>query len=193
MAQMQRHMLPIGQLMIEHRLTFRMVHLFNTELDRIGKTGQADPDFIDTATGYMREFADSCHHGKEERILFTRLAEKPLAPELKKTMEDLIQEHVLMRKITNDLVRAKEKYLKNDPGGKAEIISGLNDIVQLYPAHMEKEDKHFFFPAMGYLSDEEKDNMLDTFFEFDSRLFHDGYRATVAGLEERRDIKPPPR
>ena len=146
MAQMQRHMLPIGQLMIEHRLTFRMVHLFNTELDRIGKTGQADPDFIDTATGYMREFADSCHHGKEERILFTRLAEKPLAPELKKTMEDLIQEHVLMRKITNDLVRAKEKYLKNDPGGKAEIISGLNDIVQLYPAHMEKEDKHFFSP-----------------------------------------------
>ena len=189
MDQMQRHMLPIGQLMIEHRLTYRMVTLFNRELERIGDTGMADQDFIDSAAGYMREFADTCHHGKEEKILFARLAEKPLAPELKKTMEDLIQEHVLMRKITNDLVRAKERYIQNDIGGKADIIASINNIIELYPAHMEKEDRHFFLPAMGYLTDREKDDMLDNFFEFDSRLFHDGYRYTVATLEERWDIK----
>lgn len=190
MAQMQRRMLPVGQLMIEHRLTYRLIYLFNRELDRIGRTRQADADFIDAAAGYMRDFADISHHGKEERILFARLAEKPLAPDLKKTMDDLVQEHVLMRKLTNDLARAKERYLKNDPGGKADIISAINDIVQLYPAHMEKEDRHFFIPAMDYFSDREKDDMLDTFLEFDSRLFHDGYRTLVAGLEERWDIKP---
>jgi len=190
MAQMQRRMLPVGQLMIEHQLTYRIIYLFNRELERIGHTGQADPEFIDAGARYMRDFADICHHGKEERILFTRLAEKPLASDLKKIMDDLIQEHILMRKITNDLVRAKEKYLRNDPGGKPDIISSINDIVQLYPAHMEKEDRHFFMPAMGYFSDREKEDMLDMFLEFDSRLFHDGYRTLVAGLEERWDIKP---
>jgi hemerythrin-like domain-containing protein len=175
--------------MIEHRLNYRMVNLFNRELERIGDAGSADQEFIDSAVGYMLKFADICHHGKEEKILFPRLAEKPLDPEIKKTMEDLIQEHILMRKITNDLVQANKRYIQNDIDSKADIIASINDIIELYPAHMEKEDRHFFLPAMGYLTDREKDDMLDNFFEFDSRLFHDGYMYTVAALEERWGIK----
>lgn len=38
---------------------------------------------------------------------------------------------------------------------------------------------------MDYFSDAERRDMLHTFHEFDSRLFHDEYRMVVSSLEER--------
>ncbi len=189
MPQLHRRMLPIGQLMIEHRLMEHMINLFRVELDRIGEFDRVDPDFIDASVGFMRDYADICHHGKEERILFARLAEKSMSPEHKKIMEDLIQEHVLMRKLANDLVGANERYVQQKPGSVADIIAGINNITELYPRHIEKEDKHFFVPAMGYFTDGEKEDMLNMFLEFDSRLFHDEYAALVASLEEEWRVK----
>jgi len=185
MAQMYRAMQPIAPLMIEHRLIEHMVALLKIELDRIGAYGRIDPDFIDNAVSFMKEFSDISHHGKEEKILFAELSKKPLAREMKKMMDDLIEEHRFMRKLVNDLVRAKDNYMQLNPDAKAQIIACLNSLAEFYPPHIEKEDKHFFIPAMDYLSDGEKDSMLRAFQEFDSLLFHDEYRMMVTGMEER--------
>jgi len=171
--------------MIEHRLMERMIRLMKLEMDRIGEYGSADADFIDSAVIFMKSFADVCHHGKEEKIFFDKLSEKPLPDELKSLMADLVQEHVLMRKLTNDLVRAKDDYMQRKTEAKAEIIMSLNSLVELYPRHIEKEDKHFFMPVMGYLSAVEKDEMLRAFSEFDGALFHDEYKSLIADMEER--------
>jgi hemerythrin-like domain-containing protein len=192
MAQMHRVMQPIAPLMTEHRLIERMVSLLKIELDRIGTYGRIDPDFIDNAVSFMKEFSDISHHGKEEKILFAELSKKPLSRELKKTMDDLIQEHIFMRKLVNDLVRAKDNYMRSRPDAKAEVIVCLNSLAEFYPPHIEKEDKHFFMPVMDYLSDGEKEGMLQTFQEFDSRLFHDEYRMMVSGLEEQWHVPSGP-
>ena len=157
MAQAHRGMLPVGELMIEHRLIDRMLGLMRVEIERIGELGRADPEFIDSAVSFIKEYADFCHHGKEEKILFARLSEKPISPEMKKMVEDLTQEHILVRNLTNELVRAKDKYMEGKPEGTADIISCINSITVFYPKHVEKEEKHFFMPAMGYFSDDEKD------------------------------------
>ena len=90
-------MLPVGMLMIEHRLIERMLKLMRGELDRIGRYGRVDSDFVDDAVDFMRTFSDICHHGKEERILFPALSAKPLASEIRKTMEELKEEHKFAR------------------------------------------------------------------------------------------------
>ena len=73
-------MLPIAPLMIEHRLIERMIHLIQQELERIQANVAVDPEFafvdsvfIDTAVDFLRTYADRCHHGKEEDILFPEL------------------------------------------------------------------------------------------------------------------------
>jgi len=185
MAQVQGHMLPIGELMIEHRLIDRILKLMRIELDRIGAYGTADPEFIDSAVVFMKEYADICHHGKEEQILFARLKEKKLSPEMRKMVDDLTQEHVFVRNLTNEIVRAKDRYVGQDPEGKPSIISTLNIMIEFYPKHVEKEEKHFFIPAMKYFTDEEKNTMLGTFREFDARLFHDEFQMMITGLEDR--------
>ncbi len=188
MAHVERVMMPVGALMIEHRLIERMLGLMRAELDRIGSYGHADPDFIGSATAFIKEYADICHHGKEERVLFARLSEKPIPASLKKMVDDLTQEHVFVRKLTSSLARANESYVQGRPEATADIISSINSIVEFYPRHVEKEEKHFFQPAMSYFSDAEKGDMLRTFYEFDSRLFHDEYRMMVSGLEEKWKI-----
>lgn len=177
------HMMPIGPLMKEHRLIERMVALMKKELQRIGEENQVNPGFIDVAVDFIRTYADRCHHGKEEDILFRDLAKKQLSDEHKKIMDELIEEHVFGRKTTGELASAKKRYVQGDIEDLSDIVARMNDLVEFYPAHIKKEDKRFFVPCMGYFSEQEQADMLREFWEFDRELIHEKYAMVVKGLE----------
>jgi len=184
---------PIGPLMIEHRLIERMVTLMRRDLERIRANILVDPEFafvdpvfIDVAVDFMRTYADRCHHGKEEDILFAELAKKELAPDLRKILEELTGEHVLAREYTKELVKAKEDYLREEPEAVNQILFCLDRLTAMYPRHILKEDQHFFISAMPYFTPEEKDAMLARMWEFDRKLIHEKYEGTVSAIENRR-------
>jgi hemerythrin-like domain-containing protein len=178
-------MLPIGVLMTEHRLIERMIKLMRDELERIGIYTGIDPDFIDTSVDFMRSFSDMCHHGKEEKILFRELELKPLSPELKQIMNDLVQEHIFARKTVDDLEHANESYIMGQKSGPANIVAAMNTITMFYPEHIKKEETKFFYPVMEYMTREEKDKMLLEFTDFESKLIHEKYEMTLKTLEKR--------
>ena len=165
----------IGPLMWEHRLIERMVDLLDVELNRISRTNKARPDFITAAVDFFRTYADRTHHGKEEDILFRDLSNKKLALEHKTTMDELVAEHVFARKMVGNLVAAKENYVRGEEKSLKAIVSYIRELVKFYPAHIEKEDKHFFYPILEYLNAKEQDDMLKEFYEFDSTLIHEKY------------------
>jgi hemerythrin-like domain-containing protein len=176
-------MIPIGPLMREHRLIEQMVDLIKQELDRISQENQPDAAFIDTAADFFRTYADRTHHGKEEDILFRDLADKELSQEHGKIMQELLDEHILARKTVGRLVTAKEDYIQGNTGAMKEIVAGMRELVRLYPAHIEKEDKHFFYPCMEYFSRQEQDDMLQEFWEFDQKMIHEKYHKVVDELK----------
>jgi len=176
--------LPIGPLMIEHRLIERMISVMRKELKRIRKDGTVNPKFIDTATDFIHIYADQCHHGKEEKILFRDLKKKKLQPTDKQLMEELIQEHVLGRKLTGALVKAKEKYQAGDNTALTTIMDTIQQLVDFYPKHIQKEDKVFFKSAMTYLDKAEKDAMLEEEYEFDRGYIHVVYKNIVDQAEQ---------
>jgi hypothetical protein len=59
----------------------------------------------------------------------------------------------------------------------------IQDLIDFYPKHIEKEDKHFFLPVMEYFTQEERDAMLAEGFEFDSHLLHEEYESSVSKME----------
>ena len=186
-------MQPIGPLMIEHRLIERMITLMRCELTRIKDNVAVDPEFafvdpvfIDTAVDFIRTYADRCHHGKEEDILFAALGQKELSVEHREAMEDLVRDHVWARKTTAALMQAKEGHLLQKKGALEEILENLGQLVEFYPQHIEREDKHFFIPCMAYFSDAEKAEMLQAMFEFDRQMIHEKYRGVVEGIESRK-------
>ncbi len=177
-------MKPIGPLMREHRLIERMVALLKGELARIKKEGEVDRLFIEKAVDFFRTYADRTHHGKEEDILFKALNEKKLSAEHRKIMDELVDEHVEARKTVGSLSESNGRY----ESGRSEAVLGeivqcLEKLVKLYPEHIEKEDKHFFYPISDYFNREEQDDMLGEFWEFDRMMIHEKYRKLVEGLE----------
>lgn len=173
-------MLPVGPLMIEHRLIERMITLMGKEARRIGKGLAPDTEFIAAAVDFIKIYADKLHHGKEEDILFRDLAGKQLSAEHQRIMEELVREHTLGRKNTGALRTALNKYL----GGKKDAVGAIADnmgiLVKFYPVHIEKEDKRFFLPVMDYFTKDEQSAMLAEFEDFDRRFIHIKYKEIVA-------------
>jgi hemerythrin-like domain-containing protein len=80
-------------------------------------------------------------------------------------------------------VDAKERYLKGENTSQ-EVVSLLEELAHFYPIHIEKEDKHFFYPCMEYFTKEEQDRMLKDFYEFDRNMIHEKYRKIVDRIKE---------
>lgn len=175
----------IGVLMVEHRLIERMVRLMEKELDNEELKHDANPVFIYDAVNFFQNYADRIHHGKEESILFSELEKKPLTPEHRKTMDNLIAEHRVARESTRALLEAAQRYERGDMDAIEHIITHLKRLVALYPPHIMKEDREFFFPVMDYFSEEEKCAMLAEFENFDGRAPHDIYGKIVEKYEKR--------
>jgi hemerythrin-like domain-containing protein len=176
-------MKPIGPLMREHRLIEHIVPVLNAELKRISEGAEAGVELLTTAVDFFRTYADRTHHGKEEDILFRELVKKSLSKEHKTTMDELIQEHIYARKTVSALVAARDAYSAGDKGAVKDIVAHVTELVNFYPAHIEKEDKRFFYPILDYFSQQEQDDMLAEFWEFDRMLIHEKYQKVIEGLE----------
>ncbi|MEW6571807.1 MAG: hemerythrin domain-containing protein [Nitrospirota bacterium] len=177
-------MMPIGPLMIEHRLIERMVAMMGKELNRLSKDRRGNPEFIEAVADFICTYADRCHHGKEEDILFRELKRKSISDEHRRIMDELIEEHKFGRRVIGEMADANSRYSKGEGGALSEIIDSLKTLVELYPNHIDKEDNHFFLPVMQYFSEEEKDVMLAEEYDFDKTLFHELYKEQVAQWEK---------
>lgn len=176
-------MMPVGPLMLEHRLIERMIRVMNKKLKNIEQKNEVDLDFIETSVDFIRNYADKRHHGKEEDILFRDLDKKQLSTEHKRIMNELIKEHVLGRNNVKKLVDAKESYTRGNKEVLNDITVNMEILIKFYPKHIEKEDKHFFVPCMYYFTEQERNDMLNEFEEFDKKLTHRDYEKIVEQLE----------
>jgi hemerythrin-like domain-containing protein len=180
---MKGKMMPIAPLMIEHRLIERMLAVARRELDRFNREKRLDPVFVRELVDFIRMYADRCHHGKEEDILFRDLGHKELPGELRATTAELVREHQWARGQTRELAEANERYAGGDESAFVTVLARLSALTEFYPKHIQKEDQHFFLPVMRYFTDPEKEAMLAEGSEFDATLIHEKYRQIVEGAE----------
>jgi hemerythrin-like domain-containing protein len=172
-----------GPLMIEHRLIERMIALIKREVSRIETTAQVDPLFIDTVVDFISMYADRTHHGKEEDILFRELAKRTMSAQDRQLMDELVNEHVFGRKITREVVEANARYRQGERAALAVIKDKLKVLTEFYPRHIAKEDKVFFPAARNYFTEEEDQELLHEFWEFDREMIHTKYRTVVQAME----------
>ncbi len=178
-------MMPIGPMMIEHRLIERMIKEIGKEADRVEQGAEPNPEFVDRAVDFIRSYADECHHGKEENILFRELRKKKLSSEDDGMLRELIEDHKRGRDVTRRMVEANERYRKGDKHAFAIVLECMRELRDFYPVHIDKEDRHFFLPAMRYFTQEERDRMLQEGFDYDRGLIHRRYQTIVEGAELR--------
>ncbi|HTZ11888.1 MAG TPA: hemerythrin domain-containing protein [Candidatus Margulisiibacteriota bacterium] len=180
----ETNILPIGPLMIEHRLIERMVALIERESAKMRDNHQVNIRLLDSAVDFFRFYADRCHHGKEEDILFKALKTKTLVATDKAMLEVLIAEHARARGLVGKLADGVEEICKRHGSEAAKSITAIiEDLVRLYEGHIRKEDKQFFIPVMQYFSKQELSKMLCEFREFDRTLIHEKYKSVISKFE----------
>lgn len=183
-------MKPIGPLMWEHRLIERFIEILNAEIGKIREQSAINIILIDQAVDFFRTYSDRTHHGKEEEILFRDLAKKNLSPDHERIMNELVNEHIQARAMVGGLVAAKGRYIAGSNTGIVEISDCLKGLVEFYPRHIIKEDKHFFFPCLDYFTKAEQDKMLQEFWEFDRQMIHEKYTKLVEEFLGQKVLQP---
>jgi hemerythrin-like domain-containing protein len=169
--------------MVEHRLIERMLKIIKIKRMELFETGSADSAFIASAVDFIKMYADRTHHGKEEDILFKRLAGIQMDEKDQKVMVELVQDHEYSRQLVNELATANRKYIEGDQSYLKVILEKLDGLAEFYPVHIQKEDYAFFPRAEDYLDPKGREEIVGEFLKFDQRMIHEKYRLMVDGLE----------
>jgi len=139
----------IGMLTHEHQIIMRVVNALGARANALAQRQAIEPQALRDAVRFMREFADKCHHAKEENILFPEMA-KHGVPEAGCPLEALRREHVNARLLVTTLSERTEAYAKGETGSADALMAVIADIGHLYVSHIWKED-NMVFPMVDRL------------------------------------------
>ena len=178
----------IAILMAEHRLIEQVLGSLETLAFEV-ETGRplGRPVVGDYAT-FFREFADACHHGKEEDLLFARMVERGFPRESGPIGVMLFEHNVGRQRV------AALRDIAEAPGdvGAAERQLFLDSSLEYIPMlrqHIQKEDRILYPMATQVLIGGELDRLESEFEAFDRQLRDSGaldrLRATADALAAR--------
>src|SRR3990170_1111752 len=77
-----RLMLPTEDLMNEHRVIERMLGIVSVACDRMEDGQEVDRELFVGAADFFKNFADKCHHSKEEKLLFEKMQSRGASGEV---------------------------------------------------------------------------------------------------------------
>ncbi len=180
-------MRPTEELMTEHRAIERMLAVLEEALDRLRRGEQVRPGLFREAVDFVRNFADGCHHRKEEDTLFPRL-EAAGVPREGGPLGVMLFEHDLGRQYIAGIEGGLDAYEAGDAGAIPVIGENVANYTGLLREHIKKED-HILFPmADRVLGEAEQIDLEQRFQSIEEDVMgpgvHERYHALLDALEE---------
>ena len=150
--------------------------------------GDIQLDLWEKAIDFIRNFADKCHHLKEEGLLFPALEEHGI-PREGGPVGMMLFEHEEGRGYVKAMVTALS-HAKQDPqAARTELFQNAGAYLHLLREHIAKEDQILFDMADSALTPEEQKKLLKEFDEHEERELgagiHEKYLAIAKELEGR--------
>ena len=130
----------IDELVHDHEAILSSLSILDAMVARLGTTAAPTVEDLRGFIGFLKEFADKCHHGKEEGILFPALTGAGM-PQQGGPVGVMLSEHVEGR----TLIRAMEAAVSGALDGKA-FTEAARGYAELLRAHIAKEN-NVLFPA----------------------------------------------
>lgn len=142
----------------EHKNILNFTNILEERLIGIIEGEEVDTEFLKRAISFIRIYADTHHHQKEEDILFKKMLDElgTLAEKLIRT--GMLVEHDLARFTTGELEKAVFAYEEDQSSkNKLDILAHGMNYVYLLRRHATKEDDVLYPFAEKNLSEEVKD------------------------------------
>ncbi|MBI3944441.1 MAG: hemerythrin domain-containing protein [Armatimonadetes bacterium] len=149
--------------------------------------GQAvNTGHLDEIVDFLRTFADKCHHGKEEDLLFPALAQAGIPVE-GGPIGMMLQEHTLGRGYIQGMVDALAQMKAGRDAG-SEFARNALGYVELLRSHIEKENQVLFAIAEHHLPEAEHVRLAAGFDQVEQERIgpgvHERYHEMIHALRD---------
>lgn len=137
----------IKELMDDHQVILRMLRVLNgmcLSLDEGRKVPISD---LDAALDFIKTFADYCHHGKEEDLLFPAMGEVGF-PTQGGPIAVMLMEHEQGRAYVKGLSAGLERVRSGDAAALKDVSRAASGYSSLLSGHIGKEDNILYPMAM---------------------------------------------
>jgi hemerythrin-like domain-containing protein len=155
-------MKPTEELKAEHRAIERMLRVLGGVSERLESGDPVDAAHLAQIVEFIQVFADRCHHGKEEDLLFVAMAEAGIPTE-GGPIGVMLREHVSGREYVGTMNHAAKQYVAGNAQAAEAFAAAARGYVELLRQHIAKEDNILYPMADRALSQAKQDELLEEF------------------------------
>jgi len=152
----------------EHQVILKVLDCFEIALRRARQAGVVSRAEFEPFVGFFRDFADRCHHCKEEDRLFPCL-ERCGMPHEHGPIAVMLQEHQLGRAHVRAIAAALPAASGGDEAAVKQVIREGESYVELLRNHIFKEDEVLFRMADDMIPNAERGHLADEFAQADGQ------------------------
>jgi len=144
----------ISLMMEEHKNIKRVLKVVRTLCIRLMNGDEVNFDVFYKVIDFIRNYADSHHHNKEEEILFKKMTDELGHKVGEGPIFGMLSEHDLGRLFIKNLEDALNRVKEGDKDSKVDVIANAIAYTDLLHRHIEKEDNAVYKFGRSQLSKE---------------------------------------
>ncbi len=171
----------------EHEGILAMLAVVEAAAIRVRDGKSVPANLFTDAAGFFHNFADKCHHNKEEAQLFPALVEHGI-PEEGGPVGVMLAEHEQGRELIRGLSAAADRYASGDQAAVPALVSNALGYAELLRAHIAKENTVLFVMADQVLTDQEQDSLYQAFDAIEKNEMgpgvHERYHAMIGEYQK---------
>lgn len=166
----------------EHQGILVMLAVAEAAAFRLRDNKPVPPDLMLNAAQFFRNFADKCHHGKEEERLFPKMVEHGI-PDEGGPIGAMKADHMRGRALVGAMIEQAGQSAQGDTSVRRDLVKNTLDYVALLREHIDKEDNVLFAIADQVIPDAEQRELKRVYDEFEANVMgagvHERYHAMI--------------
>jgi hemerythrin-like domain-containing protein len=177
----------IDDLLNEHEAILSAIKIMGSMIADMENSPTVETRDIQDFIGFLKEFADKCHHGKEEGLLFPAMSEAGI-PDVAGPISFMLAEHAQGRKLIQDMEESITPALD-----KNKLAEAARNYAHFIRNHIQKENMVLFPMADNYLTETQLDRLYEGFEEHEEKVIghgrHEELHAMLKRLQEKYPAK----
>ena len=173
----------IADLMNEHEAILSAIQILERMIATIEKATSVETKDIHDFIGFLKEFADKCHHGKEDGLLFPAMIGAGV-PDQGGPIGVMLAEHAQGRKLIRDM----EESISTDVD-RMKLAQAAREYANLLRNHIQKENNVLFPMAERVLTETQLEKLYKGFEEHEEKVIgqgrHEELHAMLKSLQEK--------
>lgn len=168
----------------EHDAILRMLDVADEVSRRVEGGTAVAPDVFFGLVEFFRLFADKCHHGKEEDLLFPAMEGKGF-PRHGGPVGVMLIEHDQGRAHMKEMAAASEEIANGDSHAVCRWVAAERGYSDLLRGHIQKENNVLFVMAERVLSDDEQAELARGFEKIEIEKMGAGTHERLHGVMDK--------